>query len=525
MIADEFDAFEYVSWFTSAYLARLSPHSFPLTNNAQVAGASTSPLAGKLSYIITPRLCMLLSTLILALGALLTGSAPSLPLFLAGRAVSGIGAAGIFGVATILVVDLTAPKQRGLYTGVLNTGFTVGVGAGAVVAGALEPLLGWRALFYLQCPIALLGGICLVFSIPPGFSYSHSPSPAAAAPLLARLAAVDYPGALLLVLTILTLLYGLSPPTLRPLSLLASALLFPLFLLRELRYHPDPIIPVSVLASRGVLLSCLATLGFMMSRWAVLFYTPAAAAALLAWPPAAAGAVLVPTNVGFALGGLGAGALHSRRAGGWWLACLVSTALFAASLAALALSVASPAPLTRDHPGGRAEGEEAWPARTPPWTFVAAIVANGAAAGAALNYALHHALFLCPAPARFVAAALLASFRGFAGTFGSALGGALFARRLRALLVAGFAERGVEPGEALVRRLVGSPRAVRALVGAEREVAVAAYAGALRGLFGAAAGLAAAVVLVQAGTGWTAPAEEEGGEGEAASGDDDVEES
>jgi hypothetical protein len=458
---------------------------------------------------------MLLSTLTLAAGALLTGAAPSLPLFLAGRAVAGVGAAGVFGVATILVVDLAPPKRRGLFVGVLNTGFTVGVGAGAVVAGALEPALGWRALFYLQAPAALLAGACLALSIPRGFSYAppssssptNAPAPAPT-PLLARLAAVDYLGALLLVLTILTLLYGLSPPAISPLSLLLSLVLLPLFLLRELRYHRDPIIPVSVLASRGVLLSCLATLGFMLARWAVLFYAPVAAAALLAWRPAAAGAVLVPTNVGFALGGLGAGALHIRRPGGWYRACLVSTTLFALSLGLLAISIASPPSLTRDHAVPllpQAGEEEEWPAQPLPTAFLAAIVANGAAAGAALNYALHHALFLSAPSTRFITAALVASFRGFAGTFGSALGGALFARRLRALLLSGFAAHGIIPDDGLVRRLVGSPRAVRGLGGVEREVAVGAYAGALRALFGAAAAVAAAVVLVQAGTGWTAP--------------------
>jgi predicted MFS family arabinose efflux permease len=475
---------------------------------------------------------MFTSTLILALGALLTGAAPSLAGFLAGRAVSGVGAAGIFSVATILVVDLTPPKQRGLWTGALNTGFTVGVAAGAVLAGALEPLLGWRALFYLQMPFAVLGGACLVLSIPASLSVSSSPTDdrprdQPPRPLLSRLAAVDYVGALLLVLSILTLLYGLSPPTLRPLSLLASALLFPLFLLRELRHHPDPIIPVSVLASRGVLLSCLATLGFMMSRWAVLFYTPVLATTLLAWSPAPAGALLIPTNIGFGLGGLAAGALHIRRAGGWYTACLVVTALFAASLALLAFATGPPPAFTKAHGYASLAGaeDEQWPAQPAGAAFLVALVANGAAAGAALNYALHHALHLCPARARFVAAALLAAFRGFAGTFGSALGGALFARRLRAGLAAGFARRGLTPADGLVRRLVGSPRAVRALAGAERAAAVEAYAGALRGLFAAAAGLAVLVFFVQAGTGWTAP--EEGpveGEGGDAAEDDDVEE-
>ena len=74
-----------------------------------------------------------------------------------------------------------------------------------------------------------------------------------------------------------------------------------------------------MLKSRGALLSCVAQLGIMAARWMVLFYTPVYAIAVRGWTPASAGSILIPTNLGFAFGGVLAGWLHIKRAGSFWL--------------------------------------------------------------------------------------------------------------------------------------------------------------------------------------------------------------
>ena len=73
----------------------------------------------------------------------MTGIAPDLKVFLLGRAISGIGGAGIMTISFILVLELSGKKRRGLFIGLVNTGFTVGVSLGAVVAGALVTVTGW----------------------------------------------------------------------------------------------------------------------------------------------------------------------------------------------------------------------------------------------------------------------------------------------------------------------------------------------------------------------------------------------
>ena len=133
------------------------------------------------------------------------------------------------------------------------------------------------------------------------------------------------------------------------------------------------------------------------------------------------------------------------------------------------------------------------------------VLFNGMSVGASLNYSLAHALHLTPPSTHFMTASLLTTFRAFAGSFGSAIGGGLFVRILKARLEAGFeANGGMKGREELVRKLLGSPMMVQSLKGVEKRVAVTGYEETLTKLFIAAGGLALVMVFVQAATGWKA---------------------
>jgi hypothetical protein len=139
--------------------------------------------------------------------------------------------------------------------------------------------------------------------------------------------------------------------------------------------------------------------------------------------------------------------------------------------------------------------------------YIVAIFVNGLCTGAALNYTLAHILHLSLPENHFIVTALLATFRGFAGSFGSAIGGGIFARVLQPTLEQGFKDKGLHGKKELIRQLLGSPALVSSLKGDDKEVAITGYVAALQGLFVAASGLAMTMVLVQAGAGWHAPVE------------------
>lgn len=134
-IAEDLDAFDSANWFTSAYL---------------IATSSMSPIVARLAQIFSPRICIFISAILFAIGGLVTSQATSLHGFLVGRVISGVAGAGIMTISFILVLELTGKKRRGLFIGLVNTCFTIGVSLGAVIAGGLLDVTGWVCPTFLQ---------------------------------------------------------------------------------------------------------------------------------------------------------------------------------------------------------------------------------------------------------------------------------------------------------------------------------------------------------------------------------------
>ncbi|KAK8069480.1 Major facilitator superfamily transporter [Apiospora phragmitis] len=474
-IAADLDAYDDAMWFTSAYLIALS---------------SLAPLTGRLASIFSPRLMVLVASLFFAAGGLVTALAGSFGVFILGRVLSGMGGSAIMVLAFILVLELTSRRRRGLFVGMVNAGFTTGISLGAVVFGVMIPTAGWRALFAIQVPAGLIAGLGVYFAIPRSFSYGQDGKETSTKEKLKN---IDYLGAVVLTSTIVLLLYSLSAQIqVVPLAISAGTLV--MFVLIEYFVASDPIIPIAVLQNRGALLSCLSQLGFMTARWTILFYAPITALAVFGLSPGASGSMLIPTNLGFGIGGILIGWVHIRRAGSFYVACLVCVALFAVTMFALSLS-SNPA--------------------VPGALYVALLFANGVFTGATINYTLAHLLHLTTPDTHYVGTSLLGTFRGFAGSFGSAIGGGIFVRTLRAGLERGYraldgeSSRLTPERAQLVKRLVGSPALVYGggLGEADRWVAVQGYVDALRVLFQAAAVLSLVVLLVQSATGWRGPSD------------------
>lgn len=128
----DLDAFENVSWLTSSYL---------------IAMSSLAPLSGRLSQVFSARLCLFFSTATIAVGTTVIATSRSFEQFIVGRVITGVGAAGVFVVASIIVIQMVSAKKRGLFLGLVNGGMTLGVSLGAVIAGALEPRIGWVSTY------------------------------------------------------------------------------------------------------------------------------------------------------------------------------------------------------------------------------------------------------------------------------------------------------------------------------------------------------------------------------------------
>jgi SHS family lactate transporter-like MFS transporter len=86
----------------------------------------------------------------------LSGLAPNYTTFLVLRALFGIGMGGEWGVGASLVMEKVPPRWRGVFSGLLQEGYTIGYLLAALCYWFVFPHWGWRPLFFLGGLPALL---------------------------------------------------------------------------------------------------------------------------------------------------------------------------------------------------------------------------------------------------------------------------------------------------------------------------------------------------------------------------------
>jgi SHS family lactate transporter-like MFS transporter len=102
------------------------------------------------------RLPLMLNVLLYAVISVLSGLAPNYRTFLILRMLFGVALGGQWGVGASLALESVSSKWRGLFSGLLQEGYTLGNLLAAVAFRSIYPSYGWRALFYLGGVPALL---------------------------------------------------------------------------------------------------------------------------------------------------------------------------------------------------------------------------------------------------------------------------------------------------------------------------------------------------------------------------------
>jgi SHS family lactate transporter-like MFS transporter len=87
---------------------------------------------------------------------LLCGFAPNYTTFLALRTIYGIGMGGEWGVGASLAMESAPESKRGVLSGIVQSGYSIGYLLAAVAARFVLPAWGWRAMFWVGGIPALL---------------------------------------------------------------------------------------------------------------------------------------------------------------------------------------------------------------------------------------------------------------------------------------------------------------------------------------------------------------------------------
>jgi MFS transporter, SHS family, lactate transporter len=155
------DAFDF---FVLVFLVDTLARQFQVTKSAVIwtltATLAMRPVGAVLFGLLADRYGrrkpLMANVVFFSVMELLCGFAPNYSVFLILRAVFGIGMGGEWGVGASLAMESAPPKWRGILSGIVQSGYSIGYLLAAVAARFVLPAWGWRAMFWAGGIPALL---------------------------------------------------------------------------------------------------------------------------------------------------------------------------------------------------------------------------------------------------------------------------------------------------------------------------------------------------------------------------------
>lgn len=268
-IVAELGGLALYGWVGSAYL---------------LAATVTMPLYGRLADLYGRKPVFQLGLAFFFLGSALCGGARSIALLLAGRAVQGLGAGSIQPVAMTIIGDLYPVEERAKVQGIIGSIWAVAGVAGPFLGALLVDGPGWRWVFWINLPFALLSGVLLHRAL-------HD------RPAHGERRGLDLPGAALLIAASVALL--LAGEGFLPLATATVGVVATVAFVRVERRSPAPLLPLPLLARPEVSISSAAAAASGALLMGFVIYLPLYLQGVRGLAPAASGMVLGPLLVGW----------------------------------------------------------------------------------------------------------------------------------------------------------------------------------------------------------------------------------
>src|SRR5689334_10166991 len=124
---------------------------------------------GRLGDIFGRRRMFMGGVIVFAASSALIGFAPSQGLLVAGRAIQGMGAAFMMPGTLSIISNTFPPHERGRAIGTWAGVSALALAIGPAVGGALTEYVSWRAIFFLNLPVAIGAIAVTLFAVRESF--------------------------------------------------------------------------------------------------------------------------------------------------------------------------------------------------------------------------------------------------------------------------------------------------------------------------------------------------------------------
>ncbi|KAI1817360.1 MFS gliotoxin efflux transporter glia [Poronia punctata] len=173
-ITDDFHSIDDIGWYAAAFFITL--------------GVFQSTW-GKAYKHLNLKMAFLSAVFLFEIGSLICALARNSTTLIVGRAIAGLGGAGITGGIYIIMAYIVPSEHAPIYIGSIGAVFSVASVAGPLLGGVFTGELTWRWCFYINLPV---GGVALVLVM----IFFHTPKSAQAVPISPRqlLVTMDLPG-------------------------------------------------------------------------------------------------------------------------------------------------------------------------------------------------------------------------------------------------------------------------------------------------------------------------------------------